>query len=60
LHWKRELHKFNVAVWRHKQRTPSNNDHHTPMLKKPTLFRRELQFCKTLKLWSRAWSILIN
>jgi len=28
LDWKRE---FNVAVWRHKQRTPSNNDHHTPL-----------------------------
>jgi len=28
LDWKRE---FNVAVWRHKQRTASNNDHRTPL-----------------------------
>jgi len=23
--------EFNVAVWRHKQRTPSNDDHHMPL-----------------------------
>ena len=23
--------EFDVAVWRHKHRTPSNNDHHTPL-----------------------------
>jgi len=24
--------EFDVTVWRHKQRTPSNNDFHTPLL----------------------------
>jgi len=23
--------EFYVAVWRHKQGTPNNNDHHTPL-----------------------------
>jgi len=30
LDWKRE---FNIAVWRHKQRIPSNNDRQTPLVK---------------------------
>ena len=25
-------HEFDVTVWRHKQRTPSNNDHRTPLI----------------------------
>jgi len=24
--------EFDVTVWRHKQRTPSNDDHHTPLI----------------------------
>ena len=24
--------KFDITLWRHKQRTPSSNDHHTPLI----------------------------
>ena len=35
--------EFDVTVWRHKQRTPSNNDHYKPLFKN-TLKKRFLNF----------------
>jgi len=37
--------EFNVAVWRHKHRPPSNNDHHTPLSLLEWIARTKWAFC---------------